>query len=304
MTDLSPTSDPTLFKLTRTDLPENTYIFVSEPSALIHFNPHLTTISGLRKHALKASQEFLQHLTTVKPELLDIPLSAFSEVVALSGGLYYKIADAFSKMFGSNLPQCFLGVKRRATEDGGWVADVSYKNLDSLREKPFLLMGDTIATGSTLEATFNLLKEKVDPSSVRGVALFSIAGALPGIQAFKAATKDFSDVYVFLSNALFGLSTNGTDMPWLHPETVAIPSVLERAQKIYGQWLAENWCTIWDWGDRANNPAQHHHELAAIIERDFGRAPTPEVREKLLYFREELNKEVDRFSKIRLSPQW
>ena len=60
--------------------------------------------------------------------------------------------------------------------------------------------------------------------------------------------------------AAFGLSKNSpvsppdTDLPWLHPDTVARPDYLARAERVFE---GKPVCAIGDWGERQKNPQKY-----------------------------------------------
>ena len=89
----------------------------------------------------------------------------------------------------------------------------------------------------------------------------------------KLADKVDIPIYMFFSNAIFGVESNGTDMPWLHPGTIVSPSVRKQAESVYGPDLGKRWCSIWDWGDRAKHPLKHLDELLDRCESEISLNP-------------------------------
>jgi hypothetical protein len=229
-------------------------------------------------------------LQNVNPE-------SFCNVIPLSGSLYYHISDAFFNVFNKAIPQAFIGV-RRNFRDNQWVADISYRNIDSLPENPFLIIGDTIATGSTL---FSILHEiKKETEHIEGIAIFSIASGLPGIKLMKKMEKIFGGTKIFMyqTNAIFGLEENGTDMPWLHPETITTEDLREKAIENYGSFLAEKWCTIWDWGERCNASSKYLETLEETINRYLKMIEIDDnTKKKLLFFLTNVMSEKQKISR-------
>ena len=256
-----------LYKVIAPDLLTNTFIFTNKDALDIQFRPWLTSNSGLGDFARKSTETFLRvFFDHQREELSQINPESFCNVIPLSGSLYYYVGEAFYNVFKRSIPQVFIGV-RRNFRDNHWVADVSYRNIDSLPENPFLLIGDTIATGSTLFAILHEIKREVE--HIKGIAIYSIAGGIPGIQLLKKMEKIFggTKIYLYQANALFGLMENGTDMPWLHSETITTPELRQQAIDNYGFYLGERWCTIFDWGERCNNSAKHLETLEETIQR-------------------------------------
>lgn len=259
--------DTELYQVMSSGLLDKTYIFTSEDALKIQFNPWLTSNSGLGDYSLRASELFMKiFFENHKEELQHVDPESFCDLVPLSGSLYYYISEAFYNVFKRALPQVFIGV-RRNFRDNHWVADISYRNVDSLPEKPFLIIGDTIATGSTLFAILHEIKREVE--HIEGIAVFSVAGGLPGARLLSKMEKIFGGTKIFLyqTNALFGLLENGTDMPWLHPETITPEHIKKRAVENYGPYLAEKWCTINDWGERCNSSSKYLDKLIETINR-------------------------------------
>lgn len=281
-----------LFKVNSPDLLEETYLFTNKDALEIQLNPWLTSNSGLTTYSLRASEMFLKiFFETHKEELQQVNPECFCDLVPLSGSLYYKMGEAFYNVFHRALPQTFIGV-RRNFRDNHWVADISYRNVDSLPEKPFLIIGDTIATGSTLFAILHEIRREVE--HIEGIAIFSIAGALPGARLVSQMEKIFGGTKIFLyqANALFGLLENGTDMPWLHPETITTTELRTKAVENYGSYLAEKWCTIWDWGERCNSSSKYLQTLLETIDRYLGFEIDEATRNKLLSFKEQTQNEI------------
>jgi len=68
--------------------------------------------------------------------------------------------------------------------------------------------------------------------------------------------------------AAFGLADNGTDLPFLHPDTRTAPRHLERARAVYG---GQPVCAIGDWGERGEDPAAYLANWARV-KRAYGLA--------------------------------
>lgn len=294
--------DTELYHVTAPDLLDETYIFTNNDALDIQFSPWLTSNSGLGSYALRASEMFIKiFFEQHKDELANINPESFCNLIPLSGSLYYYISEAFYNVFQRAIPQVFLGV-RRNFRDNQWVADISYRNVDSLPEKPFLIIGDTIATGSTLFAILHEIKKQVE--HIQGIAIFSIAGARPGIQLLRKMEKIFggTKIFVYQTNAIFGLLPNGTDMPWIHPETITTPDLQKKAISNYGPYLAERWCTIWDWGNRCNASSKHLDDFIETVKRYLEQVEDNETQSKLQYFLSRAQEEKQKLLSQFLNP--
>ena len=290
-----------LFRVNSSDLLEETYLFTNKDALEIQFKPWLTSNSGLGAYSLRASEMFLKiFFETHKEELQQVNPESFCDLVPLSGSLYYKISEAFYNVFNRALPQAFIGFFMYFLYNH-WVYYLSYRNVDSLPEKSFLIIGDTIATGSTLFAILHEIRREVD--HIEGIAIFSMAGGLPGARLLSKMEKIFGGTKIILyqTNALFGLMENGTDMPWLHPETITTPELKAKAIDNYGEYLAEKWCTIWDWGERCNSSSKYLTTLLETIERYLTFEIDDAARSKLLYFKEQTQIEINKIlSKLKM----
>jgi hypothetical protein len=213
----------------------------------------------LANFARDSSVDFIRAAFPLVPEFQESSFSTVTEVVPLAGALYYSMAEAFEYVFGETISRCFIGARRHLTPTG-WKTDLSYKNFEALSPGPLILIGDTIATGGTIESIIEATLSQA--SDVRAILVYSIAGGLQGaIRLKEMADKIDPPIYTFYSNAIFGVETNGTDMPWLHPGTIVTSETKRKAEEAYGSDLARRWCCIWDWGDRAKHPLKHLEEL-------------------------------------------
>ncbi|MFW9863520.1 MAG: hypothetical protein ACFFEX_05810 [Candidatus Thorarchaeota archaeon] len=244
----------------------STYI-IESPSALqILLEPWMVG-ARLANFARDSSVDFIRAAFDLVPEFQEASLSSVTEVVPLAGALYYSLAEAFACVFGETISRCFIGAKRHLTPTG-WKTDLSYENFEALSPSPMILIGDTIATGGTIESIIETTLSQA--SDVRAILVYSIAGGLQGAIRLKEISDRIDPpIYTFYSNAIFGVEANGTDMPWFHPGTIATPEMKDKVMEAYGPELARRWCCIWDWGDRAKHPLKHLEELLERTESEL-----------------------------------
>jgi hypothetical protein len=257
---------PRVWRIESEHLLSSTYI-VESPSALqILLEPWMVG-ARLATFARESSIDFIRAAFNLVPEFQESSLSSVTEVVPLAGALYYSIAEAFDRVFGNTISRCFIGARRHITPTG-WKTDLSYKNFEALSPSPVILIGDTIATGGTVESIIEATLSQA--SDVRAIIIYSIAGGLQGaIRLKELADRIEPPLYTFYSNAIFGVEVNGTDMPWLHPGTITTPELGRKAKEAYGSDLARRWCCIWDWGDRAKHPLKHLEELLERCDKEL-----------------------------------
>lgn len=251
-------------------LPRNTYIIESAPALDILLKPWIIG-AELAERARESSEDFLRTAYALSPELRTSTLSSVFEIVPLAGALYYRLGGAFRNVFGETLNRCFIGARRRLT-DTGWVTDLEYQNFEALTSDGLIIIGDTVATGGTMERIIRAtIQQGSDP---KALLVYSIAGGLAGAIRFRALSSELEiPSYWFFSNAIFGVAANGTDMPWLHPATVVSPEIRREAVEAYGEHLGRIWCSIWDWGERAKDPVKHLRALLQRVDTELSEAP-------------------------------
>jgi hypothetical protein len=287
-------SPPRVFKVNSEDLLDSSYI-IESPSALdILLKPWLVG-AELANDARDSTSDFLRVAYHIVPELRSSSFSQITEVVPLAGALYYSTAEAFEIVFGETINRCFIGAKRHPSPLG-WVTELSYMNFEALPENPLVLVGDTIATGGTIEGILEAVINQT--SNIRAIVVYSIAGGLSGaLRLRKLSERVDIPMYLFFSNAIFGVESNGTDMPWLHECTITSPELRETAMSMYGPTLGKRWCSIWDWGDRAKHPLKHLHELLERCDNELSQNPDVLTARILNSIRGETVNSIERWQK-------
>ncbi|MFW9996381.1 MAG: hypothetical protein ACFFD4_30340 [Candidatus Odinarchaeota archaeon] len=244
-------------------LPENTFLLIEESAKAILLSPWITGLK-LRDRARESSTSFLKALFKISSEFQGCKAINVVEIVPLAGSLYYDMNGAFANVFSHQLQMCFVGAKRYL-KNGVWDTHMDYFNLEAMPDNPFILIGDTIATGGTIVRLLENILENLE--KIRGVAIFTICGALEGGKRLKTIEKKVrekkGEFYLVYANAAFGLAENGTDMPWLHKDTITIDILADEARNVYGE-LADKFCAVWDWGQRAKSPIAHLKEFLGI----------------------------------------
>ena len=272
----------------------HTYI-IESPSALqILLEPWLVG-AVLANSARESSEDFLRAAFGKTKEFRNSTIDTVTEVVPLAGALYYSLAEAFEAVFGETINRCFIGAKRQLSESG-WMTELSYLNFEAITAQPLILIGDTIATGGTIESIIEATLQH--SSEVRAIVVYSIAGGLKGAVRLKQlADRIQIPIYTFYSNAIFGVEPNGTDMPWLHPGTVVSPEIRDKAEAAYGPDLGRRWCSVWDWGDRSKHPLKHLHELLERCGSELSKNPDKQTRAILEKIRHECQATLESLSR-------
>jgi hypothetical protein len=245
--------------------------------------------------ARASSIDFLRCAYDISPEFHSSNLENITEIIPLAGALYYNIAEAFESTFGETLSTCFIGARRHLTPSG-WVTDLAYENFEALPRGATVLIGDTIATGGTIQRIIeSLLNHAQD---LHSVIVYAIAGGQLGAVRLKSFAEQLDvPLYLFYSNAIFGVESNGTDMPWLHPGTISSAEAKASALAAYGPDLGRRWCSVWDWGDRAKNPLRHLEQLFARCEEELAAGAAGKTKTTLEKIRERTQTSLHRFKR-------
>ena len=285
---------PRLFSVESDHLLDSTYIIESTSALNILLKPWLVG-AELADLARKSTVDFLRIAYHIVPELKSALFSEITEVVPLAGALYYSTAEAFEIVFGETINRCFIGAKRHPSPLG-WVTELSYMNFEALPENPLVIVGDTIATGGTIEGILEAIIDQ-EPN-IQAIIIYSIAGGLSGAVRLRKFTERVNiPVYLFFSNAIFGVEPNGTDMPWLHNGTIVSPDLRKKALSIYGRDLGKRWCSVWDWGDRAKHPLKHLRELLERCETELAKEPDVSTSRILNSIRDKTASSIERWQR-------
>ncbi|MEU4553809.1 hypothetical protein [Micromonospora violae] len=216
-------------------------------------NQHLETLLfdrnlmdlPFRRACLASSREFVRH---IRDELDGADLT---ELIILSKGLVYQLAEAVALDVGRNLPANLVCTSRVAVASADATVEVSYARFDAGGST--LLIGDTVASGATIVAA---LQEYRRFHLVRRLYVLSYAGALHGA----ARIADYCagsgiECTMLFGLAAFGLAENGFDLSFLHPATVTRDAYRERARR---QFAGKPVSTVgWDFGSQAMAPEKY-----------------------------------------------
>ncbi len=259
----------TLYSAKRNDLPDNTYVISSAVSREILYNPH---IAGKKLQDLMDKMSVIFINAARQTALKDTKLGNSCELVYLSGGLYYSLNYGMKSICGEVLPQCFLGIKRSRIEgsEGKFNAYATYENFESLPNNATVLIGDTIATGATLQKglqhLFDALEEK--KYTLDKLIIFTLAGSTTGAVLLKETEKKLrsyfpnAKLYFFACEELFHLMPDGTDLRFIHETSLAPEETNMYTREVYGEFLGKEMkCAVFDWGTRCKNPLHHYKEF-------------------------------------------
>lgn len=208
------------------------------------FDRNLTGLP-FRRVCLAASREFVRHLRD------ELDSRGIAELVILSKGLVYQLAEAVAAETGWNLPTNLVSTSRVAVASDDATVEVSYARFDAGGST--LLVGDTVASGATIVAA---LAEYQRFHPVRRLYVLSYAGALSGaarIADYCAASG--IECTMLFGLAAFGLGDNGFDLSFLHPATVTREEYRERARRQFAGHAVS--AVGWDFGSQAMAPEKY-----------------------------------------------
>lgn len=244
----------------------------------------------LEKLAQSASEDFVRSL--------DLPADAEPvSLEILNGGHYYFCADACKAVTGRDCKVSTLRAKRghdSAETYGGeqhWASNVPegttlwesegsdwcvriWENTGIPSGAGPLLVGDTVATGTTLAGVLEFcVHEMGQANCYQDIHVFSIVGAsswtdidgadggiatkLQGVDQTLAANG--KTLTVTFANAQFALQPNGTDLAFTGADMLPEASVATEAK--LGGFAAKMKCAVWDWGDRFREIEHHLEEI-------------------------------------------
>ena len=239
--------------------PLDTDTYILESPALESFLFDRTVVGApLLNAAREATVHWLAALRDAK--LLD-SAEDVAGLTILTGGLYYGLQPAWQTVFGSLLPENFIGVKRHLDQHKHWFADYQYMSFEAPCRT--VLVGDTVASGASVCQGIRVFAEWAVPRGLQQVHFFSACGSRIGGQRIRAACAELGLRCTFTHGlAAFGMAEQGwqlpdTDLPWLHPDTVTQPHYHQRAEAAF---QGKPVCAIGDWGMRCKNPKAYLHE--------------------------------------------
>lgn len=179
----------------------------------------------------------------------------------LTGGLYYGLQSAWQTVFATLLPENFIGIKRQLNGRNQWYAEHQYISFESPGRVG--LVGDTVASGASLSQGIRAFAQWAKPHGLRQMHFFSACGSRIGGQRILHTCAELGLHATFTHGlAAFGMSEAGwrlpdTDLPWVHPDTVALPCHLDHAREVF---RGKPVCAIGDWGMRCKNPKAYLRE--------------------------------------------
>jgi hypothetical protein len=242
----------------RVQIPGIDRAFIMRNSSLeaVLFNRNLIGLE-FTQACESASRAFLSHL---KPELTSI-IEDVAELMILSKGMYFWIHNAFAQVFERNLEINFAATRRVEVSSNSAQVEIPYFNFDAPAEN--LIIGDVLASGATM---CTALSHYLDYCQLKRVFVFSIAGSVIGGQTLANFCRSRGvELTLIYGLAAFGLSLNGFDLPFLHPDTITCDEYRYRAASVYeGKPIS---AVGWDFGTQAQ--AIRKYKMLCWIEAKY-----------------------------------
>ena len=208
-----------------------------------------------RSACLEASRFFVAHIAN--------EISAASELVILSKGLMYQLAEAARLECQLNLPMNLIATSRQAVTSQDAMVDVAYSRFDAGGET--LLIGDTVASGATIVAA---LAKYCSEHELKRLYVFSYAGALVGAARVSEYCRDHDiELTMLFGLAAFGLGSNGFDLSFLHPQSMARQEYIARARRQFEGHPVS--AVGWDFGAQSMSP-EKYRELCWVEAKMWG----------------------------------
>jgi len=169
-----------------------------------------------------------------------------SELLLLSKGLVYALPFAYGQVTGRNLETNVIGARRAEVDAEGARIETPYARLDA--GGSHLLIGDTVATGSTICAALELYSRV---HTVESVTVLSFAGTGMGAENLNRFCEARGiSLGMFFGLAAFGVAPNGFDLSFNNPATQTAKRYRERASAQFdGQQVS---AVGWDFGSQAH----------------------------------------------------
>jgi len=227
------------------------------------------------KYCQDSTTDFLKALT--KKSALDDPVV----LDILMGGRHYYLKKIWSDLFPrKKLGHAEVRASRYLGDDKNWGVRIWYDaeaavanqdaedpfkyTKDLLRNAKTLIIGDTLATGTTMTGILKwILDLRSENPSAFDVEIFSIAGSEKCLDNVSKLIPSFQKqkwkVRFWFANQSFNLADNGTDLEFIGARM--LPSAKAFYDQRLGDFQKKMKCGIWDWGDRCSRVKSHLAEI-------------------------------------------
>jgi hypothetical protein len=173
---------------------------------------------------LQSVQAMVAHFTS---ELKDS--SEVAELILLSKGSQYRLGEAMENALGYRPQTNFLAASRKQVAGTEVKVGIDYGSLDAPTKT--IVIGDTVASGETICTALEYYLRHHD---LERVLLLSLAGSTVGAARIgRFCTERAIELTMVYGLAAFGLSANGFDLSFLHPDTICEDRHEKRAAEVF-----------------------------------------------------------------------
>lgn len=200
----------------------------------------------MRRTCRGASELFVAHLADELEEEREL-----AELVLLSKGLVYQLAESCETVLERNLPTNLIATRRKEVSGGDAVIETPYEWFGAGGDA--LLIGDTVASGATLCAA---LERYTAAHQLKRLYVLSYAGSAVGaVRIARWCQVNAIEVTFVYGLAAFGLAENGFDLSFVHPDTRTADRYVSRArQQFDGKPVS---AVGWDFGSHVMAPTRY-----------------------------------------------
>jgi hypoxanthine-guanine phosphoribosyltransferase len=251
------------------------YVLSTPESRAICNDPFVTGMSYTQK--LSAACVKALKILQLK-ELIILAEDDTTVLHILRGGLNYGLRDALHQAFGwNNHASAFISAQRarKSPNSEDWIiTESSYKKI-YLKKRNNIVLGDVVATGTSLEFALQRLKDAAAENpeiSISSLVFFTIGGPrshqiIERISAeLKKAFPGYTGSTVVYLEGIFAVATpqtamsikyDGTDL--LRTASTLTPEFIESQYESASYPLER--CTIYDAGSRAFDTNEYFHDI-------------------------------------------
>lgn len=137
-----------------------------------------------------------------------------------------------------------------------------------------ILIGDTVATGTTLCGTIKAILQRFAAAgkTYPNIFIWTIAGSISVVNHPMLLEIDQElqgqgrELRLYFANARFNLADNGTDLQFIGAQFDGKAG--EEIKAKLGAFLPQMRCAVWDWGDRFRNSGEHLEEIQAYYTQE------------------------------------
>jgi len=267
------------------DRPVERYVISTPETRKICNAPELVGVE-YTNHMLNAMVSAFKHLPDSE-SLLKIPQEQFCIFTFLRGGLNFSLREALYHAYGFNKHASAFMTSQRKLVDGKWyIRENQYRKL-KIPDNATLLVGDVVATGTTLDMGFSIFLDhlRINRSRLSNLIFFTIGceNAEKILNEVDRKLRRMNPVYgrtvVVYIEGRFGMADNDTHLRIRIPGTDLVRiNALVTPEFALSQYEDVAYpmerCTIYDAGSRSFDIPEYIHDVIDYWEQTRSLAET------------------------------